>query len=616
MSDLVQAPKTAGYRPFVWADRLNYVIDGRPRFTWLEADRMRWDPQVQFALRILRAPLYGATWKVRASHPRIAQFVDGQMRLLWSRCVPKLVRFYEYGVAIGEVLYTRRAGRVEFDRLLEVHPRDARPLEWKAGRRIGQIAGVRVKSASATAGIGRAGTIELAAPHFLWFSGESEFGNPYGRPRMAGMYEPWLEKRGKGGAVEIRRHFFRKVSYRGGHLRFPIGTTDFGDENTGPIIKNNQDVAREIVEKFEAGGVLALPNTKDDTGDYAWAWEDATALADAAGVRDYPKDLDREILIGAGIPPELVEAATVGSGYSGRAIPAQMFFTSMDEVVSLFVGCFCRQVIDHLVRVNFGKQSYEVEPDSLARLVAREAEDAGQQPKEDASPGRSVSLGFDRLRRRVRRMAKKIELAFDESKVNRDHGEFSEKPGAKGEEKREKPKSIFHHEHTADLVADNARKLRGALNAAYHGKISGEKLQAYTSRWERVTERAIRERYRQSLAQMKTQLEADFGSEAAAGTDWTAVERAFGSTADKAAWLVHSMASYVADHAGEEDFHTEKLKLFRQRFDAEVDELRLELSRANGTIYDALQPLRDRLAGERKREFKLGRYFLGFDGGK
>lgn len=415
MNSLVRPAATAGYRPAVWADGLNYAIDGRPRFTWLEADRMRYDPQVQFALRILRAPLYGATWKVAARDPRVARFVDDTLKALWQAALPKVCRFFEYGVACGEVVYRRDGGRDVFDELRDVHPRDARPLRYTAGPYAGHVAGVRVASVPGSR------AVHLGPGHYLWFSGEAEFGSPYGRPRMAGMHPPWLEKTGRNGATDSRRHFYRKVSYRGGMMRYPPGMTDFGSPETGSLLKSNQDVAREIVEKFEAGGVLALPSTRTEDGkDYAWTWEDASSLADAAGVREYPKDLDREILVGAGVPPELVEAASVGSGYSGRAIPAQMFFTSCDEIVQLLIACFVKQVCEPLVAHNFGREPFRVRPDSLAKLVAREPGEAGQGGGDDGDdqgddgggrgPGGKgpLELGFDRLERRFRRLERKV----------------------------------------------------------------------------------------------------------------------------------------------------------------------------------------------------------------
>jgi hypothetical protein len=57
VQQITRPAKTAGYTPHVYTENyLGIAIDGRPRFTWLEAERMLYDPQIQFGLRVLEAP--------------------------------------------------------------------------------------------------------------------------------------------------------------------------------------------------------------------------------------------------------------------------------------------------------------------------------------------------------------------------------------------------------------------------------------------------------------------------------------------------------------------------------------------------------------------------------
>lgn len=383
VDQLTRPAKTSAYAPHVLGgSRLGQLIDGRPRFTWLEAERMRLDPQIQFGLRILRAPLWGVTWKVHADKASVEGWVNRQLSHIYNRLLPRLCRFFEYGVACGEVTYRsgRAAGktRVHFHDFLELHPRDTRPLAFDRGPRAGTLAGMRVSGASHSG----SGSLYLDRRHSFWFKGEAEFGDWWGRPRLAGPYEPWLEKRGRGGAIDSRRLWYKKGAFRGPTMRYPIGRTNMGTTEE-PFYVSNQDIARELVEKFENGGVMALPNAKDGNGNDLWRWEDPQSFADAAGFLEYPKQLDREILIGFGIPPELVDAATVGSGYSGRAIPAQVFFCSMDEIAAIIIEAIDRQILRGLVRWNFGPCGYEIKPDSLAQLVAKGSDQgAGKPPQQ------------------------------------------------------------------------------------------------------------------------------------------------------------------------------------------------------------------------------------------
>lgn len=384
--------QTAGYQPAVMGSGWTSFIDGRPRFSLSQVPRMLDDPQVQFTLRILRSPLASVQFKIASANSQVAKFVEIQAKKIWQKSIAKLAGFFEYGYAAGEVTYSTEQGLIVFDAFHDVHPLDAKPLQFRGGPQHGQVAGVRVRSSAGQSGVspgdgGRegdgqektaAGVVDLMPPHAFWFAGETRYGSLFGTPRLKGMFEPWLEKSGRNGAKQSRQQWYHKNAYRGGMMRYPDGVTDFGDASTGPQLRNNQDIAREIVEKFENGGVLTLPNDRDVNGDYKWTFEPPATHGDAAGLRDYPKDLDREILIGGGVPPELVEASTVGSGYSGRAIPAQVFFTSMDEVVSLLADAINNQIIAWLVRVNFGKVRYDIRPVSLAEKVMEDPEKAKQ----------------------------------------------------------------------------------------------------------------------------------------------------------------------------------------------------------------------------------------------
>jgi hypothetical protein len=250
---------------------------------------------------------------------------------------------------------------------------------YETGCRAGDLAGLHVHNVAR-------GALYLDRRHGFWFKGESKYGQWWGRPRLAGAHQPWTEKAGRFGAIDSRRLFYKKCAFRGPRMRYPVGKTDMGTPETGPMLVSNQDIAREIVEKFENGGVLALPNVKGPSGEDLWVWEDPESFSDVANILEYPKTLDKEILVGLGVPVELVEAGGTGSGYSGRAIPAQVFFTSMDCVVAKMFEAIDTQVMKFLVRLNFGKRtSYEVVPKSLAQLMAQAG--PGGPPGQPPPPG-------------------------------------------------------------------------------------------------------------------------------------------------------------------------------------------------------------------------------------
>lgn len=358
--------KTAGYIPVAIDHSLMGLWDDvDKRFTWYDVPRMKRDPQCLMGLNIIQAPLHGAKLKAVANHPDVESFVDKMIHRVWQRALRNIVKADEYGHAAGELEYRVEKGRYQFHQLHPFHPIDARPLR---NTRTREITGIRIRNIQGKT----SAQADLSYPNAFWVANDPQYGQPYGQSRLAGAFSPWMEKSGKHGALDIRRLWFLKNAYNGGTLRYPDGFTEV---SPGKQV-SNQDLAREILEKLETGGILVLPNTRigiDGTGEYLWQYEapkvNGGALTD---ILEYPDVLDKAINTGMGIPNELLEAGVRGS-WSGRAVPAQMFFTSLDSWIAAIIDAICRLIIKPLVRVNFGKRAeFEVTHESLAELAAKE----------------------------------------------------------------------------------------------------------------------------------------------------------------------------------------------------------------------------------------------------
>ena len=274
-----------GYRGPQIFGNLFGLLNGESWFTWAEADLMRRDPQVILGMAILRGPLYGVTWQVKTKNTAVAEFIDATLKRIWHRALRKILHFLEYGINAGELTFAAEDGQVHFDHLHDVHPRDAKPLQFLSGPHRGDVAGIRIRP---TMGNLNAGMIDLTAPHAWWFAGNAEYSALYSRAHLAGAYLPWKEKRGRNGAIESRRLWYKKCAFHGPRMRYQDGSTDYGVPGA-PNLRSNQDVAREIAEKFENGGILALPNDlhPGDNTKFAWDWQDAASIQEVAGLREY-----------------------------------------------------------------------------------------------------------------------------------------------------------------------------------------------------------------------------------------------------------------------------------------------------------------------------------------
>src|SRR5262245_4203070 len=93
---------TAGYVPRVIGPAWS-VNTQRPPFRLANVEQVRTDPQVQFGLRAIYAPLAGVKFEVRGD-ARVRGFVHEQLLAAWDRSLPQLVRYLDYGHLGGEWL--------------------------------------------------------------------------------------------------------------------------------------------------------------------------------------------------------------------------------------------------------------------------------------------------------------------------------------------------------------------------------------------------------------------------------------------------------------------------------------------------------------------------------
>lgn len=352
-----------------WYGYGTQALDGRPIFTWFDIPRMMNDPQVIFISQLWRAPFQKVQFTVKANSPAVAAFVQNTIKRFWRASLPKLLsRFFKYGFCAGGAEYESRQGWLRLARVKAVENRDVEPRVWRAGERAGEFAGFRLQNSS---GIGAA-TEFVGSPHAFYFAGHGEYSPFYGWPPLAGLFAPWLEKNGRGGAIHLRRVWFRKNANRGKILRYPPGTSVATEEN--PQGRENVDLAREILDYGESNSTYAFENTLQpgNPDKYEWDMEDDHPQGDVAGFLDYPKELDEEMVKGAGIPLEVIQGSDSGSGYKGRLVSYGGFLGTVDELTGLILEG-CDPWLAPLVAINYGSHAwYEVEPVSLAQIASEE----------------------------------------------------------------------------------------------------------------------------------------------------------------------------------------------------------------------------------------------------
>lgn len=360
-----------------------------PLFSFLTIQTMLRDPTVQLGLLMRSAPLCAAefayqdgdTWVpgVRADNPEVGEFVHKQLKRIWTHEIDKVLRDQIWGWSAGEVTYRVVGGKVHVDEFLDRSAYDTRALLCR-----GKVAGVRFDQVPGS------GSINLTFPKCWWSSFNAEGGSPYGASILYGAYSPWWDKWQERGALDVRRLFMRKDSYGGADMTYPDGTTTYPD---GTQVANFE-IARQIVEQIEAGGVTTRPYVPGSDGKNQWELTRATIPSSPNHILDYPDRLDVEILRGIGVPDDVLTSES-GGAWAGKQVPQAAFYTGLQRWLNQVIRTITVQILEPLVLLNWGRaEEFEVTTKPLAKQMQEQQKppQGGQTPQEPPAP-RADSFG-------------------------------------------------------------------------------------------------------------------------------------------------------------------------------------------------------------------------------
>lgn len=342
--------------------------EDRPQFSLLAAEYMRFDPKVTLGLATRNGLLLNAKVKVEADREDVKVFVEKQWEKIWARGGSQILRTKEAGYAGFEIMYQQQdrgpfAGKIVFNSLKDFHPADTRPLIRRSkvvGLTLRRIR--RRKFAAATTGRG----IPIWSPKTLWLTFRRRHGHWFGESLLEHSYAPWFEKWMRGGAIKLRQLRMVKDAWIGDRILYPSQ----GLEDQEGNILNWRDMAREAAEMRVSGGVMGFPSDRNSEGNLKVEYMPPTSVEGATEIFNYSNELDKEILQGIETPSEVLEAASSGSGFSGRSIPFVSFLAILQEEFADYVEQIDEQALQSLVSMNFGSDTfYTITPVSLIERI-------------------------------------------------------------------------------------------------------------------------------------------------------------------------------------------------------------------------------------------------------
>lgn len=314
------------------------------------------DPIVSFSMNIRNAALMALEVDIEAKKPEVAEWVRKQWDFLWAYHRVPMVSAKELGYSPLQILWKEdEQGLMNIIGLKEFAPEDCRGQE-----KGGKLVGMTVKGKP------------LFFPHGLWLSMDSKYGNAYGNAVTRRQYSAWYEKWMERGAKKLQQLRMIKDAYIGDIFWYPPDLLLEIPDGQGGFKKLPwRDVLREIAEARMSGGALTLPLKLDNNGKELTRYQPPTPIPGATEIFNWVEYCDENILKGADIPYEVVQASDTGSGFSGRSIPFLVLLSVCNGEGSQIVQQTDERGIRPVAALNFGGEpEYTIKPKSLVETFS------------------------------------------------------------------------------------------------------------------------------------------------------------------------------------------------------------------------------------------------------
>lgn len=402
IADALQNEATVGYLPHASLESLWMAGAGDMPSITLRRDIwfMQIHPIVSIALEYYKSGIAGAEFWGGPDHansdneqgkpispdPRVAEFVLAHVERFWQRGMPMLQEGgYPYGWAAGEHIYKDVGGMLVWSHLKDFHPNDAFILTAKY-----QPVGVRIKNIRERQPV----DLWFAEGHIpakaCWYPHRPRFNQFYGRSQLTDAWLPWRMLGWRNGFDQVINAAVYRGGYKGPVVRHPpedmqtakVGIPATQLDGQGNPRRSARDVARQIVEWAKAGAGFTLSSAKypdAQGGGNKWDIEWPDHVMDVRPLIEAARWAEERIMLGIGVPPELVKAGGTGSGYSGRSIPRESFLDGQQRVADAMLQIFVEQVVKPLVLWNFGDVPFEVSCKSLLKSQADDKQGGEQQ---------------------------------------------------------------------------------------------------------------------------------------------------------------------------------------------------------------------------------------------
>ncbi len=345
-TQLTTTDPTPGYKSQLWYSGRSEIIEDLPFFRLWHAEMMKADPIVRQSLNIRDAFLCALEVEVDAKNNELREFIGKQFQALWN-FAPVILKTKRYGYLAMQLDFTtdKTNGYTIIESLKAFAPQDSKPAV-----QAGKVVGIFVSGGQGT----RPQSIHegpILNPRGLWTTFDAEFGMKFGQSILKRSFGPWWEKWMDHGSKKTTQLRMIKDAYRGDHFTYPPNQViQLPDGRVVPW----SDIMRQMGENSMSGSMMTFPAMYDENGNKLTEYTPPSDTGNPSAIWTWGENLDRDIRAGLDIPEEIIQAATTGSGYSGRSIPLLAALGACDIEAKELLKAIDQQVLRPLAWMNFG----------------------------------------------------------------------------------------------------------------------------------------------------------------------------------------------------------------------------------------------------------------------
>lgn len=321
------------------------------------------------------APIMGMQVTVPASSARVANWAVAEWTKFKEMWLIKIMENgFSYGWMGGEPVYGVEQGKQTVIDFLDFHPRDTQPLV-----KDGNVVGIQVKNTAAGSVNLPGSALGFPAKGF-WYPHQARFGQHYGRSQIEPAWKPWRRLTGRDGVEETNDLAIYKAGTGITMVGYPAeDVTSKNQPQAQGTRVSGQQRAMDLGEHLKAGGVAIIPTTQYERGGDKWYLKFEQPQTNLNELIEADKQLYVKISKAIGFPPELLEAAETGSGFSGRQIPLQAFMQYLQPLAQAVFFAWWKQIGQPLMWWNYGEKAW-ANPKVDSLLATYRAASAGPQP--------------------------------------------------------------------------------------------------------------------------------------------------------------------------------------------------------------------------------------------